>query len=257
MADAEHPQEHRAAGEVDTSPPATSRLRIPGTALTWAIVGINVAVWLSMEASGGSMNSRVIVDFGAKVNALIAEGEYWRLIMPVFLHIGVVHLVFNTVGLLSFGRLVETTYGHVRFLVIYLVSGVAGSVLSYLMSPSPSAGASGAIFGIAGALAVFYAYNRRAHPASDQGQLGGIITVLAINAVYGVVQPGIDNWGHAGGLIGGVAAAVWLVPRVRVVHGFDGDVVGVRLERSPASGWIGPAIVIGAVALAVALAPGR
>src|SRR5437764_12382773 len=156
----------------DRAGPTTPRT-IPRTLVVWIITGVNIAVWLAMEASGGSTSTRVLIAFGAKVNQLIVQGEYWRLLTAVFIHIGIMHLAFNSIALLSFGRLAELIYGHWRFLAIYLISGIAGATFSALFNPRGlSAGASGAIFGIAGALAVFFAINRNKGPLVGQGQLG-------------------------------------------------------------------------------------
>ncbi len=229
----------------------------PATLVVWAITAINVVVWLAMEAYGGSASGRTLIAFGAKVNPLIADGEYWRLVAPIFLHIGLMHLVFNSIALLTFGRLAEIIFGHTRFLAIYLVSGVAGTVLSYLLSRGVSAGASGAIFGLGGALAVFFAVNRGAGPAGLRGQLGSMVVLLAINGGYGLVQPAVDNWGHAGGLIGGLALAAWLAPRVAPVVNPDGLRIGWRLRSASAAAWAIVPVVLGILAVAVARFPGR
>jgi rhomboid protease GluP len=226
----------------------------PATLVAWIIAGLNVAIWLAMELAGGSASGRTLVAFGAKVNPLIADGQYWRLLTSVFLHIGFAHLLFNSVALLSFGRVAEMVYGHTRFLAIYLVSGITGSVLSYLLSRSLSAGASGAIFGVAGALAVFFALNRGT-PIAGQGQLGGIVFVLIVNGVLGITQAGVDNWGHAGGLLGGLSLATWLAPRLTSLTGAGGEIAGIRWERSSAASWVVVPAVLAILAAAVAMIP--
>jgi rhomboid protease GluP len=230
---------------------------IPATTLVWIIAAINVLVWGAMELTGGSTNTRNLIQFGAKVNQLIAQGEYWRLITPIFIHIGPMHLLFNTIALLSFGRLAEVLFGHSRFLAIYLVSGMTGVALSYFFSRSLSAGASGALFGIAGALLVFFFANRQVPGISAQGQLGGMVMLLVINGVYGVVAPGIDNWGHAGGLIGGLALAAWLAPRVIPVGEPGGEPVGLRLQPSSAASWLSVPAVLAILFVALRNIPPR
>jgi rhomboid protease GluP len=232
--------------------------RIPATTFSWAILGINVVVWLLMELVGSSTSGRTLVAFGAKVNPLIAQGEYWRLFTPIFLHIGLTHLLFNGFAILSFGRLAEIVYGHGRFLAIYLVSGVTGALLSYLMSRGLSAGASGAIFGIAGALAVFYAQNRSVPHVAGQGQLIGIVLILVINGVYGLANQGVDNWGHLGGLLGGLSMAMWLTPKVAAVQDLDGDgdAVALRWRSSSPASWLIVPVLVAIVILAVATIPG-
>lgn len=137
--------------------PTVARLSLPLTKplLSWIVLALNIIVWLLMTLGGGSTDIRVLVHFGAKVPWLVAGGEYWRLFTAIFLHIGFLHLAFNSYALYSLGPQVETLYGRNRFLMIYLLSGLAGSVASYVLSASVSAGASGAIFGLVGALTVY------------------------------------------------------------------------------------------------------
>jgi rhomboid protease GluP len=212
------------------------------------LTGINVAVFIGMELTGGSTSGRNLVRWGANYAPLIAQGEYWRLLTCAFLHIGLPHLLFNSFALLSFGRLAEAIFGHGRFLAIYLVSGITGALLSYFFIRGLSAGASGAIFGVATALAVFYYLNRPAFRVLGENPLSGIVVVLVINAVLGIVQPFIDNWGHAGGILGGAALAMWLSPRVVLEHDFEGDVVGVRWQPSPPSSWLLVPVILTIVA---------
>lgn len=254
MAESERDVELAIAQE---APPPARGFRPPATFLVWALTAVNVVVWLAMELAGGSTSGRVLVVFGAKVNALIAQGEYWRLLTPVFLHIGLIHLVFNTFALLSFGRLAEGIYGHARFLAIYLVSGITGAALSYFLTRGVSAGASGAIFGLAGALAIFFAANRDAPPVARGGGLAGILGLLGVNLFFGVVVPGIDNWGHLGGLIGGAALAAWLTPRVRPLAAPEGVPPGWRLEPSSPLGWLVVPLMLGILAVALVVIPGR
>lgn len=216
-----------------------------------------MVVWLATELSGGSTSTRTLIAFGAKVNPLIADGEYWRLLSAVFLHIGPMHLIFNSVALLSFGRLAEAIYGHWRFLAIYLVSGIAGTTFSYLLSRGVSAGASGAIFGVAGALAVFFAANRNKGPLAVQGQLGSIVALLVINGVFGVINPMIDNWAHAGGLIAGAALAAWLTPRFEPVTAPEGLQMGWLLRASTVAAWAIVPVVLLILIVAVLRIPGR
>jgi rhomboid protease GluP len=237
--------------------PPPARPTTPRTLVVWVITAINVAVWLAMEFSGGSENARTLIAFGAKVNPLVAAGEYWRLLTAVFVHIGPMHLIFNSVALLSFGRLAEIIYGHWRFLAIYLVSGIAGATFSYLLTRGISAGASGAIFGIAGALAVFFLVNRGRGPAAAQGQLGSMVALLAINGVFGVLNPIVDNWAHAGGLIAGAALAAWLTPRYEPAIDPTGSRVGWILSRSSAAAWTIVPVVMLILAVAVLRIPPR
>ncbi len=189
----------------------------------WArvMIGCNLVVFLAMIAYGyfvygdpdGTTNLNVLTDFGAKVNELIEQGQVWRLFTAMFLHIGVIHLLFNLYALNSLGPLVESFFGHRRFLVIYLLGGLFGSLASYIFSAVPSAGASGAIFGLIGAATVYFLRYQNNFGARGRAILQNMVIVIVINLIFGLSMPGIDNWGHIGGLIGGVLVAWGLLPR--------------------------------------------
>lgn len=186
----------------------------------------NVAVFAAMIVYGfiqaglpGALTAtedlRVLVLFGAKVNEFVAAGQVWRLFTAMFLHIGVIHLLFNLYALFSLGPLVESYFGHARFAAIYLIGGLFGSLASYAFSPAISAGASGAIFALAGCLIVYFYKYRENFGARGRSILYNMLVVIGINLVFGLSQPGIDNWGHMGGLAGGILVTAGLLPRYR------------------------------------------
>ncbi|MED4070559.1 rhomboid family intramembrane serine protease [Priestia endophytica] len=165
---------------------------------------IQILFFFWLEFNGGSQNVETLIKYGAKHNELLLEGEWWRLITPIFLHIGLLHLLMNSIALYYVGTVVERIYGSSRFLLIYLIAGVSGTIGSFLFSPTVSAGASGAIFGCFGAL-LFFGYKS---PKIFFDTLGtNVIMLVLFNIVFGFVVPGIDNAGHLGGLIGGFVAA--------------------------------------------------
>ncbi len=175
-----------------------SRGHIP--IFTYTFLVLNVLVFLLMEIAGGSTHTDVLIAFGAKVNLLIQQGEVWRLLTANFIHIGLMHLAFNLYALWFLGPFAEELFGHGRFLVLYLVSGVGGTLSSFLLSPALSAGASAAIFGLLGAL-ILYSWR---HPQLWRSGLGmNLVVVTAVNLVFGMIQPGIDNYAHLGGLVCG------------------------------------------------------
>jgi rhomboid protease GluP len=190
---------------------------------TWTriLLGCNIAMFVAMIAYGiivysdwnGTQNARVLITFGAKVNELIALGQYWRLLTAMFIHIGVFHILFNLYALNSLGPLVEGFFGSRRFLIIYFIGGLWGSVASYAFSSALSAGASGAIFGLAGATTVYFLRYRENFGARGQAILQNMLVVIGINLALGAFSQGIDNWGHMGGLVGGAAIAYGLLPR--------------------------------------------
>lgn len=168
--------------------------------VTYSLIFINLVVFLLMTLAGGSTNIDVLILFGAKVNPLIDLGQYWRLLTGIFLHIGFTHLLFNTYALFVLGKYSENLFGHGKLLILFLFSGLTGSTLSYLMSPNVSAGASGAIFGLLGAIVVYgwdIDFLRRS------GLIRTLLIILGINLVLGMIIPGLDNNAHLGGLIGG------------------------------------------------------
>ncbi|HEY2421365.1 MAG TPA: rhomboid family intramembrane serine protease, partial [Neobacillus sp.] len=171
---------------------------------TYVFMIIQIAVFFWLELHGGSTNTSTLIKYGAKVNALIFQGEWWRFITPVFLHIGFLHLIMNTIALYYLGVAVERIFGNVRFLFIYLFAGITGFIASFLFSTNLSAGASGAIFGCFGALLYFCAI----YPKLFFRTMGvNLFVILALNLVFGFSSTGIDNAGHLGGLVGGFLSA--------------------------------------------------
>jgi len=200
--------EYEIIGEWDAEPPKEPRkdhieIGSGPPYVTYTILAINIGVWVLMSLVGlfmGWSQSQQLYYFGAKVNVLIAQGEYWRLLTPMFLHVGLAHLFFNSYALYIYGPAVERLFGRIKFILVYLVSGLVGSLLSYLLSPNNAAGASGAIFGLMGSLLYFRKEKRNLF----QRVFGpGLLMIIGINLLYGFIQPGIDNWGHIGGLVGG------------------------------------------------------
>jgi len=171
--------------------------------ISYLFIAIQIIMFFLMEGSGGSTNSETLINWGAKVNYLIADGEWWRLITPIFLHIGILHLLMNSIALYYVGPLIERIFGNSRFLFIYLFAGFSGVFASYLLSPSLSAGASGAIFGCFGAL-LYFAWQ---FPKLFFRVMGwNVIIIIIINLIFGFTIQGIDNAGHIGGLVGGFLA---------------------------------------------------
>ena len=197
----------------------TSRWTLPGADrtpfATYLLLVANLVIFAFMERAGGSQDPTVLDRFGALFGPLVAEGQYWRLLTAIFLHIGFVHLAFNGLGLFVFGTVVERIGGPLRLVAVYIGSGLAGSALSYLASPAiRSAGASGAIFGVLGALAVYLVVNRQEFGKLGQREITTVLFLAAMNLLNGLTTPGVDNWAHAGGLIGGAALGLAIMPRL-------------------------------------------
>ncbi|MGH4118425.1 rhomboid family intramembrane serine protease [Clostridium sp.] len=177
--------------------------------ITMGLIVINIIMYVitaymtSVYAGGSifSSDTRVLILLGAKVNELIAGGQYFRLVSSMFLHGGLMHLAINMYSLYAIGPMIERVYGKKKYLVIYFLSGICSSIFSYLFSPSVSIGASGAIFGLLGAVLVFAIKSKG---KTGTGFIKSILSVIFINVIIGITLPNIDNFAHMGGLIGGV-----------------------------------------------------
>lgn len=186
---------------------------------------------------------------GAKISPLITNGQVWRLFTPVVLHASPAHILFNMYALYSIGSFIEAYYGHWRFLALYLLGALGGNILSYWMTPVVSVGASTAIFGLVAAQGVFVYHNRKLFGQRARGMLNNTIFIIAINLMLGL-SGGIDNWGHLGGLVGGLAFAWFAGPQL----GIDRNQVEPELvdQRSPVMVWL-TAVVVAFFMAALAL----
>jgi rhomboid protease GluP len=177
---------------------------------TYIFLAFNIAIFLLMSLAGGSTNETTLRAFGVKANAEIAQGEWWRLIAPIFIHIGLIHLISNSYALWVIGPQVEKLYGPSRFVILYMLAGIAGVYGSYIYHPADiSAGASGAIFGLFGVLFVFGVRYRHSIPPFFKRAVGtAVLPVILINLMIGFsgLLP-IDNSAHVAGLIAGAALA--------------------------------------------------
>lgn len=171
--------------------------------VTYTIMGITLAVFALQFISQSVLGGDIPAALGMKINENIARGELWRLFTPMLLHGSIMHVGFNMYALYIFGRRLERYFGHGRFLALYLISGFAGNVISMMFTESPSLGASTAIFGLLGAQGIFIYLNRGLFGNQTRQALQSIIMVAAINLLIGM-SPGIDNWGHIGGLVAGL-----------------------------------------------------
>lgn len=174
------------------------------------LLAMNVAVFALQYFYGPSILMK-----GAKVNSAIAAGQVYRLLSPIFLHASITHLLVNSFSLQSTGPSVESWFGKKRFFTLYVTSGILGNVLSYMCTPTPSVGASGAIFGLVGASAVILArHNRILGPRARKG-LQSLAYIVVMNFGMGLT-PGsrIDNYGHLGGFLGGIAYSYLFGPRL-------------------------------------------
>jgi membrane associated rhomboid family serine protease len=190
---------------------------LTGTPITTALVVVNVLFFLLLTVTGGPQDSVNLYRWGAKYGPAIADGEWWRLFLPIFMHIGFLHLFTNSIGLLIFGSMAERLLGGRIYLLIYLVTGVLGNVASFAISPALGAGASGAVFGVIGAFGLYLLLNRRVMGEVARQTMTSIAFIIVLNLVIGFATSGIDNAAHLGGLIAGMAMAYLVAPRQRMV----------------------------------------
>lgn len=199
---------------------STIRFKVKTPTVTYLLIAANIVVWAFLSLycllRGLSYDSIIIV-CGAKENFQILAGEYWRFLTPVFLHANILHLLVNSYSLYVVGSTVERIYGRPRFLIIYFLAGIFGNIASFMFSLAPGVGASGAIFGLLGALAYYGVEN----PVIFKKYFGySLVATLVINIAYGFSNVGIDNFAHLGGLTGGflVAGVVQLEGRFELTR---------------------------------------
>ena len=234
------------------APPQRMQLALPVSQprAVYVLLAINVLMYGVSLVLSSRLGPQAVIDgqaidpftaalyfLGAKENGAINAGQWWRLLTPMVLHGSVFHLLFNSWALYALGADVERVYGMARFVAIYLLAGLAGSIASYVFnSDSLSVGASGAIFGMLGALAAFsYTSRSLIGPEASRMQLGQMATLAAINLAFGFAVPNIDNSAHIGGLIVGGLVGFALAPRYVVER--RGYLPSVERRDSAAWGW--------------------
>ena len=182
--------------------------------VTVAILALLVLIF-AVELRVGALESReAIVAMGALARERVAAGEYWRLLTAPWLHGSVDHLVGNGIALYILGMVGEAAFGRAQLVVLYVLSGLAGSLLSVVMSAGPSVGASGAIFGLQGAAIVLFRLHRDRLLVRDR-RVGLVLIIWALYTIAGgLMEPLIDNGAHIGGALGGALIARYLHPVV-------------------------------------------
>lgn len=175
--------------------------------------------------------------WGMKLSERILRGEQlYRLVTPVFLHGGIVHLMMNMGSLGRVGHDVEKLFGPGRYLSAYLAAGVAGNLLSAVQSPNPSLGASGAVFGVVGAYFTFLSRNEWLLGSYGQALTSSIAQTMMTNLLFGLFVPSIDQWAHLGGAVAGAGMAYFFGPRLYLVdvpNGSGSILVDKPIVRAP------------------------
>ncbi len=187
--------------------------------ITNILISINVIAYLLLALAAHSFDIDAITAtiYGGQNTLFIKEtGDYWRIFTAMFVHFNLAHIGLNMLSLFFMGRVVEVVYGWWRYLIIYLGSGIVGGIVTFFLLPvnTVSAGASGAIFGVFGALGIFYLVNRRALGGYGGGGIANWLFWLVLNLAWGFTTPGIGIVDHIGGLIGGMVLSLLLIPKL-------------------------------------------
>ena len=171
--------------------------------VTYCIMSICILLFLAMYLFGnGSEDINTLLLFGANLDSYVKDGQIYRLVTCIFLHIGIWHLICNMYSLYVIGKEIESLYGRIKYIIIFIGSGICGSLLSIAFTHNTvSAGASGAIFGLLGSL-LYFGYYYRAYLGNSIKK--SILPVIIINLAIGFLSSGIDNAAHIGGLVGGI-----------------------------------------------------
>ncbi|HYM78681.1 MAG TPA: rhomboid family intramembrane serine protease [Candidatus Dormibacteraeota bacterium] len=221
-------------------PPPWVRRSESSITLTQVIFGANIAIFLAMAiASGSPMDFPIEIErhFGANYGLYTLTGDWWRLLTYMFLHGGAMHIFFNMWCLWDLGRLCESLYGRWTYAAIYVITGVTGGLASVGWNPGvTSVGASGAIFGLAGALiASFYLGEFSLPRVAISGTLRSLVIFAVFNLFIGQVVGGIDNACHIGGLVGGLALGA-VIARLAPQH-------DAPLRRATVVGFVAVAVL--------------
>jgi rhomboid protease GluP len=205
--------------------------------VSYVLIGVTIVAYL-IQVTWRVDDYSMLELLGIKANELIIRGQFWRLLTPMFLHGSPQHLLFNMYALYSLGRAIEPAYGHGRFLLLYGLAGFAGNVVSFVFTPNYSLGASTAIFGLLAAEGIYWYQNRQLFGNMAQQVLTNILLIAAVNLFIGL-SPGIDNWGHIGGLLGGLLFAWFAGPQFVVVGQYP--VISLADQREARQVWLAAA----------------
>jgi rhomboid protease GluP len=202
---------------IQTAQPVTVKVKLPDSKayVTYVFIGLSVVVFLLQQVSNSLLGGDLPMALGAKINEYIQAGQVWRLFTPMLLHGSILHILFNMYALYIIGPGLEKYYGHLRFFLLYILAGYAGNLFSFMFTDVVSVGASTAIFGMVVAQALFIYRNRFLFGNQARSLLINVVGILAVNLILGL-SPGIDNWGHLGGLVGGLVFAWFAGPVLKV-----------------------------------------
>lgn len=199
--------------------------KIKKSFVTIALVVVNLLVYVVMELIGNTEDTSFMMQAGAVWPPYIEKGQYWRLLTATFMHFGFEHILNNMLILACAGPILENALGHLKYVILYLLAGVGGSLLSYLQMVysgeyAVAAGASGAIFGIIGAL-LWIVIRHKGRYETLTGK--GLLFMIVISLYYGISSGDVDNWGHIGGLVMGFLIGIILYRKPRKTVDFTDE----------------------------------
>ncbi len=208
--------------------------------VTYVLVGICVLVYLVQISTQSFLGQDLPAMYGVKDNSLILQGQFWRLFTPIFLHGSILHIGFNMYALFYIGSMIERFYGRSRYLALFLISGFAGNVISFMFSSYQSLGSSTSIFGLLGAEGVLIYHNREIFGPIARRALSQVVIIAVVNLILGLTPgSGIDNWGHIGGLVGGTLFAWFGGPVLTPVQATPHAVMNTRTQREVIAAGMG------------------
>lgn len=185
--------------------------------VTISLIAINIIMYIIsvvISKSFWDIDPYTLLFLGGQYGPLIDYGQWWRLVTAMFLHGGLLHILFNMYALYILGDQIEHIFGKIRYIVLYFVTGVIASVFSYIVEPDIlSVGASGAIFGLFGALLVFAIIER---DKINKGALGNLVFIIVLNLYIGANSSNINNYAHIGGFISGIVLGLLLMFSLKI-----------------------------------------
>jgi rhomboid protease GluP len=194
------------------------------------LIAISIIFFILQNITEWLFGYDLLLLYGAKINQFILQGEIWRFLTPAFLHGSILHLSFNMYAIYSIGPSLERKYGDISFILLYVIGAIFGNVFSFLCSPNISLGASTAIFGLIAAQGVYIYKNRLLLGSAAKPLLTNVLFMIAVNLFLGL-SPGIDNWGHLGGLVGGFLYAWFAGPSFGISENLFGENVIIRENK--------------------------
>ena len=198
--------------------------------ISYLLIALSIIIFGFQNIAQRLFGYDFLLLYGAKINQFILQGEFWRFLTPAFLHGSIIHLSFNMYAIYSIGPSLERKYGSTSFILLYIIGAVFGNVVSFLFSPNVSLGASTAIFGLIAAQGVYIYKNRYLLGSAAKPLLTNVLFMIAVNLFLGL-SPGIDNWGHMGGLAGGFLYAWFAGPSFGISENLFGENVIIRENK--------------------------